>query len=152
MEYKTSTITIRVNADLKKKLQDASEQNKINLNTLLNQIISRHVEWCEIAQDLGWITISRRFFLHIINSLGKDLLEKLGRTIIKEDRQCGVQYLYGTIDADSVKKFTSEWNKAANMKCRYFPNDDHRCTVQHNMGMNFSILYMAALESQFEEV
>ena len=152
MEQKTDTITIRIDANLKKKLQDVSEQNKTNLNVVVNQIISRHFGWCVVAQDLGWLTISRRFFRHVVDSMDKDLLKKLGETIVKDDIRSGIQHFYGKLDIDSLKKFNDQWNKGANIKYRYIPNGGEKYILRHDLGTNFSIVYMAALDSIFQEI
>lgn len=56
---KTITMTFRVNENLMRKLKEDAEDHEISLNTLVNQIFNRYVEWDSYEPKVGMIPIAR---------------------------------------------------------------------------------------------
>jgi hypothetical protein len=52
-------MTFRVNENLMRKLKEDAEDHEISLNTLVNQIFKRYVEWDSYEPKVGMIPIAR---------------------------------------------------------------------------------------------
>ena len=55
MSDSTDVITIRVPKSLKEQLEKTSKKNQLNLNTLINQILTKKMHWDEQLTKLGWL-------------------------------------------------------------------------------------------------
>ena len=55
---KTATMTFRIDEDILNKLRTESEHRETSLNTFVNQIFKRYVEWDMFESKVGMIPIA----------------------------------------------------------------------------------------------
>ncbi|MFB3048332.1 MAG: hypothetical protein ACE1YV_04205, partial [Nitrosopumilaceae archaeon] len=56
---KTDIISIRMNSDLSNRLHKKSEEQKVSLNTLINNMLDKQVHWYDLTNEIGWVSIFR---------------------------------------------------------------------------------------------
>ncbi|MDW3629947.1 MAG: toxin-antitoxin system HicB family antitoxin, partial [Nitrososphaeraceae archaeon] len=56
---KTSTFTLRIDENIIKSLQNESQLQDISLNTLINKILKRYVEWDAYEPKVGMIPMTK---------------------------------------------------------------------------------------------
>ncbi len=68
---RTITMTFRINESLMKKLKNEAEDREISLNTLVNQIFRRYVEWYSFEPKVGMIPIAKPVVINFLKILAK---------------------------------------------------------------------------------
>jgi len=98
---------------LSNKLHEKCLDQKISLNTLINHLLEKQVNWNELISDLGWIPILRSTFRDLTDSISKEKIEKIAETTGTSDMKNALNYMYGYITLDSIldllKKKISEY-------------------------------------------
>jgi len=57
-------------------------EQKISLNTLINHLLEKQVNWNELIAELGWIPILRSTFRELTDTISKEKIEKIaGRSL-----------------------------------------------------------------------
>ena len=74
---KTDNISIRIDSDLSSKLHEKCIEQKISLNTLINHLLEKQVNWNELTAEMGWVSMFRSTFRELTDSVSKDKIEKL---------------------------------------------------------------------------
>lgn len=152
-QIKQEIITIRITDGLKKELLVESKEKKISLNTLLNQILFDHNSWNKPIKELSWITFSNNALRSILEQLTKEEIIKISTTILKDEIKNCIFYFYGVINLESIMKFMVKWFQINNIKSRNLnENGKKQYVFQHEMGMNYSILFLNLLESLLSEI
>lgn len=104
MSESTDTITIRVPKSLKDKLEKMSTKNHLNLNLLINQILSKNVHWDEHITKMGWLQFNpstvREIFKYLDERKISDLAKSLKLEIIN-----GIKFIYGDTSFQHTIKF-----------------------------------------------
>ncbi|HET9806676.1 MAG TPA: hypothetical protein VFP49_07195, partial [Nitrososphaeraceae archaeon] len=69
---KTSTFTLRIDEDIIKSLQNESELHDITLNTLINKILTRYIEWDLYAPKVGMIPMAKPVVASLFNMMNEE--------------------------------------------------------------------------------
>ena len=59
---KTDNVSIRIDSDLSSKLHEKCIEQKISLNTLINHLLEKQVNWNELTTEMGWVSMFRSTF------------------------------------------------------------------------------------------
>ena len=102
MLRKTDNVSIRIDSDLSNKLHEKCLEQKISLNTLINHMLEKQVNWHELTSEMGWVSMFRTTFRELTDSVSKDRIEKIAETTATSDLKNSLNYLYGYIDLDSI--------------------------------------------------
>ena len=146
-------ISIRIDADLKDKLQHESEQKRITLSSLLDQIISEHIHWNKLSSDIGFLPLPRRILSSFVNSLDETDVSQIGETIGKDEFRNIIKYFYGDVDLDSTLRLMERWFKSAKMNCRHIIDDNkNEYIVQHELGSKWSAFCISTMDSLLQEI
>ena len=78
---KSSTISFRIDEDYLKELREETQEKKVSLNTLANQIFAEYVEWQRYVERFGIISMSKDAFKYILDSLDDKQVIELAITI-----------------------------------------------------------------------
>jgi len=149
---KSDTITIRLDTERKEKLLEESENKQISLNTLINQVLSRHVEWEEIGFKLGWITLSKRIVKAFASPLDKKTILQLAQTVGKTELRNSLQFAYGDINYDNAIALLERWMRNNYLKYSHtFEAGKSKYAVQHYLGKNWSIFFIEVIDSTFQD-
>ena len=69
---KTSTFTLRIDDSIIKSLQKESELYNISLNTLINKILTRYIEWDSYAPKVGMIPMAKPIIASLFNMMNEE--------------------------------------------------------------------------------
>lgn len=139
MSDSTDVITIRVPKSLKEQLEKTSKKNQLNLNTLINQILTKKMHWDEQLTKLGWLPFDPFTVRAIIDYLTEEELTEVSKLSQKKVIK-GIKFIYGDTTIESVADFIDTWLSDANMIFRHTEDSEsHRFLVHHELGKNWSI-------------
>ena len=138
MSESTEIITIRVPKSLKQKLEELSDKNHINLNLLLNQILTKNVHWDEHVTKMGWLQFDPNTVREIFKYLKENEINNLAKTI-KKDIINGIKFIYGDASFEHTLEFINSWLTITNIPFRYTKDSEsHKFFVTHELGENWS--------------
>lgn len=149
---KSDTITIRLDAERKEKLLEESKIKQISLNTLINQVLSRHVEWEEIGFKLGWITLSKRIIKAFTSPLDKKTIIQLAQTVGKTEFRNSLQFAYGEINFENTISLLEKWMRNNYLKYTHISEAGRsKYALQHYLGKNWSIFFIEVIDSTLQD-
>jgi hypothetical protein len=150
---KTITMTFRVNENLMRKLKEDAEDHEISLNTLVNQIFKRYVEWDSYEPKVGMIPIARPVVIQLFENISEDkiieIATKIGRNAVKDI----ALFMKHRIDLDSFLEWFETRMKTASVEISHEKLDDktHSYIIRHNLGKNWSIFHKTIFESILQD-
>ncbi len=148
----TDTITIRVPKTLKEKLEKKTKENKITLNLLINQILTKNLNWDEYMTTMGWLQFNPSTVKEIFKSLDEKKITEIIKSITFEIIDA-IKFIYGDVNLNSVIDFLDTWHRSANIPFRRIENgSSHQYIINHKLGKNWSIFESKTIERFFGEL
>lgn len=74
-------ISLRVDRETKAQLEKEARQRNINLNSLVNLILSKHVSFDRIVEHTEAIPLNKSLFIAILDNIQIEELERIGREL-----------------------------------------------------------------------
>jgi hypothetical protein len=150
---KTDIVSIRIDPNLKNKLQEKCETQKISLNTLINQLLEKQVFWNDLTVEMGWIPIFRSTFRNLLDAHSKERIMKIGRTSGKNELKNSINYLYGRIDLESILDMIKKRFQSMGTQFRHITNmGREKIIIQHDLGKNWHFLIITELNELLNEL
>ena len=78
---KTDNISIRIDSDLRNKLNEKCQDQKISLNTLINHLLEKQVNWNELTDEIGWVSMFRTTFRELMEQSPTKKIEEIPRDL-----------------------------------------------------------------------
>lgn len=142
---KTSIISVRVSEDVKEKLEVESEMNSTTLNTLISQILSKHVEWDRFAEDIGFVFLTKPFLRTLLDHVSEKTVTTIAVSTCRGAMRDAVVFIKGHLDIESFLHAMDLWFGASHLPFRHIVKDGmHRYVIQHELGRKWSI-YLATV-------
>ena len=150
---KTDNVSIRIDSDLSNKLHKKCMEQKISLNTLINHLLEKQVNWHELTTEMGWIPMFRSTFRELSDSISKDMIVKIAETAGLSDLKNSLNYLYGYIELDSILDlFKKRWHNM-NVKYREIEvNGKNKIIIQHDLGKNWPYFIVGQMNAILNEI
>jgi hypothetical protein len=150
---KTDIISIRMDSNLSRKLHEKSEEQKVSLNTLINNILEKQVHWHDLTNEIGWVNIFRTTFKELMDSISKEKAVKIGQTVGKEDLQNSINYFYGKIDLNSILDLLKKSLQTMKVQFRQISqNGSEKIFIQHDLGKNWPHLIVSELNELLNDL
>jgi hypothetical protein len=133
-DTRSVSVTFRFPAALFKELKEESEHKKVSLNTLLNQIVTAHVEWHARATNAGFISVRRTLVRKLMDLLTEGEIDNLAKNIAGELKDASL-IVMGAGTQRSLLGFLERWVNASGFTYRHVvENNTHTFIIQHEMG------------------
>ena len=151
----TTTITFRIDADTIDKLRDESARHDVSLNTSVNKILKRYVQWDMFEPQAGTMPLAKPVVAELLANMSKEQITNFAKNIAKTAVQDILLLMKGKIDLDSFLSWFETLMKKAFIEINHtVENNDstHRYTVKHNLGENWALLIKSVLQIIFNDV
>ena len=151
---KTVTRSFRISESVFKGLEQDASNRRISVNTLVNQLFVRHVDFDRFFDQVGAIRLSRPTLSRILNACPDDAISEVARLSGKDTPKAIIHSKYGVFSLTTVLDYIrimivnggyAEYNEVESQGKRTI-------TLIHNMGQKWSILMRHYFESLFELV
>lgn len=150
---KTDNISIRIDSDLSGKLHEKCIEQKISLNTLINHLLEKQVNWNELTTEMGWVSMFRSTFRELTDSISKDKIEKIAETTGASDLKNSLNYLYGYVELDSILDLFKKRCLSMNVQYREIEvNGKNKIIIQHDLGKNWPFFIIGQMNSILNEI
>ena len=84
-QHQSESITFRLDSTILNKLHHEADQKDISVNTLVNHIIRRHIDWHSNAAKAGFVTVRRGLLSNLINRLQEKEISSIAEYIAKNE-------------------------------------------------------------------
>lgn len=151
----TTTITFRIDADTIDKLRADSTRHDVSLNTSVNKILKRYVQWDMFEPQAGTMPLAKPIVAELLANMSKDEITNFAKNVAKTAVQDILLVMKGKIDLDSFLSWFETLMKKAFIEIIHtVENNDstHRYTVKHNLGENWALLIKSLLQIIFNDV
>lgn len=81
---KTATMTFRLDENVLRILRSESKHNQITLNSLVNQLLKRYVEWDMFEPKVGMIPIAKPIVIQLFSKMTKEDISNMATEIGKD--------------------------------------------------------------------
>lgn len=153
MLRKTDNVSIRIDSDLSSKLHEKCIEQKISLNTLINHLLEKQVNWNELTTEMGWVSMFRSTFRELVDSISKEKIEKIAETTAMSDLKNSLNYLYGYIELDSIIDLFKKRCQSMNVQYReIIVNGKNKIIIQHDLGKNWPFLVLGQMNTVLNEI
>ncbi len=150
---KSEVFSIRINPELKKKLQKESGDKDTNLNSLVNLILMNHISCETNYDDMGVAMIFRPVLRDMLDSVDKEKIIKISETTGKAELIKLQNYIYGRLDIKTLLIETERYLQKMNVKFKKFEEaQGTRYVVQHDLGKNWPYYLVYIVGSVLEEI
>jgi hypothetical protein len=152
-QKKTTTITFRIDSNVMNKIYSKAEQEGITLNTLINQILKRYVEWDMYEGKAGMVPINKLVLKKLFQGLSEEEVINMSRDIAKIAVYNTALFMKGKgkLDGDSFVSWFLSRMKTCSEIMENKENGTSTYTIKHDIGMNWSLYHKTILESIFME-
>ena len=152
MTESTETITIQVPKSLKDKLEELSDKNQLNMNLLVNQILTKNIQWDDHVTKMGWLQFDPGTVREIFKYLEEDEFSKITNSV-KKDIVNGIKFIYGDSSFEHTLEFINSWLTITNIPFRYtIDSESHKFFVNHDLGKNWSLFAIKVSEGFVKEL
>jgi len=153
MMKKTNIISIRMDSNLSNKLHDKSAEQKISLNSLINNMLDKQIHWHDLANEVGWVSIFRSTFKELMDSVSQEKATKIGQTTGKIDLKNSIKYFYGKVDLQTILDLLKYRFQSMKVQFkRVSENGSEMIFIQHDLGKNWPHLIVSELNELLNEI
>ncbi|MFQ5781746.1 MAG: hypothetical protein ACE5GR_01665 [Nitrosopumilus sp.] len=150
---KTDNVSIRIDSKLSTKLHEKCEEQKISLNTLINHILEKQVNWNDLAYEMGWVTVFRSTFRELLNSTSEDDVKRIASSAGNTDLKNSLNYFYGQITLESILDLFKKRFQSMNVQFRSMSSDGkNKIIIQHDLGKNWPHLIVTQMNAILNDV
>lgn len=145
---KTDNISIRIDSDLRNKLHDKCTEQKISLNTLINHLLEKQVNWNELTDELGWVSMFRTTFRELMEQPPIEKIQEIAKKTAESDLKNSLNYFYGYVTVESILELFKKRCQSMNIKFRVIPiNGNDKIVIQHDLGKNWPHFIIAQMNT-----
>jgi len=153
VKKKTDVISIRIDESIKKKLIEESELNNLTLNSLINQIMIKHVNEGTIYRDLGFTSIRKSLLKKLFKFIPSSDIMTMSETICKDFFKDTTVYLYGRYDLESVIMTLDSWFSISNIPFKKIESGDSiKMIIRHELGRNWVLYFETMIKAVLNEL
>jgi hypothetical protein len=153
LRKKTVTMTFRLDENLITTLRLESARQYISLNTMVNQIIQRFVEWDMYESKLGMVSFLRPVAFELLNQMNKEEVIALATGIGKSATNDAALFMKNKMDLDSFLSWLEVRVRNSCVEINHNVDENTQTYIlKHELGLNYSLFYKTILESIFNEI
>jgi len=149
----TEHASFRINSTILDNLKKISKEQKLSLNTYVNQVFDSHLSWDLHAHEVGWIVMLKSPLKEIIKHIDKQTI----KTIAKNTAESGAKEIAfsmrGKYDIEEWISILKDRARSSGFSIKEYSNgDDKRLVMYHEMGENWSIFFETYYYTIFYEL
>ena len=151
---KSDTVSLRIDGEIKVRLEKECEEKGIALNKLLCQVLTRHVRWYTMAEKMDMISMPKTTYKAHTDEIPEDKIKKIAKTTGKEAFKNYTLLNTGEFTTKSFLETIDLWLTINRISFEHTitNNDGHQFVVRHDLGEKFSILLNEIVNELVEEL
>ncbi len=149
-----TTITFRISTPILNTLRGESESKGTSLNSVVNQVLKRYVEWDEFEPQVGMIPFPKTVLHDIFSDMSEEQIIKLATNVGKDTAIDMAIFMKGRIDVSGFISWIEMRMRNSDSQIIHRVNGDaeHTVIIRHGLGRNWSLYLKVMLVSAITEV
>ncbi|HZI71714.1 MAG TPA: hypothetical protein VFD60_11200 [Nitrososphaeraceae archaeon] len=155
---KVGSMTLDLDEGIANNIRALAQSQGISLNTYLNQIIMRFLEWYRFEHKAGIIPISKPVLTELFNSRTKEEVIDIARRVGKSELQKTAAFMKGeekkALDLNCFLSWLEAEMDRYSIEIRHTikkNGNHHTYLLRHDAGEKYSLYYKTVIELIFEE-
>lgn len=150
---KTTTMTFRLDENILRVLRSESDRNQITLNSLVNQLLKRYVEWDMFEPKVGLIPIAKPIVVTLFSKMSKEDISSMAKDIGKDVVHDIALFMKNKMDLDSFLSWFETRMESTLTETNHTIQDGcHVYVLKHELGENWSLYHKIVIELIFNEI
>jgi hypothetical protein len=150
---KTVTMTFRIEEAVLDQLRSESEKKEVSLNTFVNQVLKRFVEWDMYESKVGMIPIARPIVYTLFEKMDEGEVIEMAKKVGKGAVHDIALFMKRQMDIGSFLSWLETRLKNSSVEFSHsVKNGRHTYVIKHDLGRNWSLYHKTLLEQIFSEV
>ena len=149
---KSTIFSIRLKESIKSKLELESELHNVNTNTLINQIITKYLEWDRYSKDVGSVYITKRFLRGVFEELPDNKISMLASSISAEAFRDAIVFMHGEFNYVNTIITMKKWLENSDYQFRHTTDGVDKFVIHHGMGTNWSLYFTTMMTVLLKEL
>jgi hypothetical protein len=146
----TEHASFRINASTLDGLKKISKEQKISLNTYVNQIFDSHLSWDLHAPEVGWVVMLKSALQEIIKNLDNESIIIAAKNAAESGAKEIALSMRGKYNMDEWISILKDRAKSSGFSIKeYDDNGTIRLVMHHDMGENWSLFFETYYQSVF---
>jgi hypothetical protein len=150
---KTVTMTFRIEEGIMELLRSESAKREVSLNTFVNQILKRFVEWDMYEPKVGMIPIAKPIVHTLFEKMSSEEIVEMAHKVGKGAVHDIALFMKSSMDQDSFLSWLEMRMKNSSIEFSHSVKEGkHVFVLKHDLGYNWSLYHKTMLELIFNEV
>jgi hypothetical protein len=144
----TITVTLRIDKDIMNKLTIDADNDSISLNSLVNHVLKRYVEWNQFEDKSSMIPINSTVLKELFHIIDKEQVIKLANDVAKDAVYSLILFMNGKVDFDILVSWYKErMRHCSEISDKQIDNNQYKIIFKHELGENWSLYHKTIIES-----
>ncbi|ALI36297.1 hypothetical protein NMY3_02096 [Candidatus Nitrosocosmicus oleophilus] len=150
---KTATMTFRIDENVLNVLRTESDRGQITLNSLVNQLLKRYVDWDMFEPKVGMIPIAKPIVVELFKKMSKEEITNMAVNIGKDVVHDIALFMKNRMDLESFLSWFETRMASSLTETNHTLQDGYQVYVlKHELGENWSLYHKIILELMFNEI
>lgn len=138
----TEHASFRINTSTLENLKKISKEQKLSLNTYVNQIFNSYLSWDLYAPEVGWVVMLKSALQEIIKNLDKEEIKNIAKISAESNAKEIALSMRGKYDISQWISILKDRAKSSGFSIKeYDDNGIIRLIMHHDMGENWSTFF-----------
>ena len=148
----TEHASFRINTNTLDSLKKISKDQKLSLNTYVNQIFDSHVNWDVHASEIGWIVMLKSALMELVKYVDKETIIKLAKNSAESGAKEIALSMRGNYGVNEWISILKDRAKSSGFSIKeYNENNNIKLVLYHEMGEQWSLFFKTYYETVFFE-
>ena len=147
------TRTLRLEKELDGALQKIATEERVSVNTLVNRLLRKFVDWDVHARRFGMTTLRPAMMVQLMERQSPEEAVELGRSAVRDSAKSAVESMFVDFTPTSAIEFLRRFGLYAG-RYEFEHSEDgrkHVILIRHGSGLKWSLYYEGVLRGIFED-
>jgi hypothetical protein len=156
-QTKTTTMTFRIYEQLLRKLRKDAQDHGVSLNILVNQILTRYVEWDSYEPKVGMIPVAKPVLIQLFENISEEKIVEIATNVGRSAVKDIALFMKHQINIESFLQWFETRMKTSSVEISHqrLNNNNskiHSYIIKHDLGKNWSVFHKTIFESILQDV
>ena len=146
-------MTFRIDENVIKILRSESKRNQITLNSLVNQLLKRYVEWDMYEPKVGFIPIAKPIVIELFSNRSYEEISTMAKEIGIDVVHDIALFMKNRMDLDSFLSWFERRMASSLTETNHTLQDGyHVYVLKQELGKNWSLYHKIIIELMFNKI
>ena len=134
--------SFRISTSTLDNLRKISKEQKVSLNTYVNQIIDSHLSWDLYAPEVGWVIMLKSALKELIKNVDPETISSIARNVAETGGKEIALSMRGKYGIDEWISILKDRAKSSGFSIKEYDGEDRvRLVMYHGLGENWSVFF-----------